>query len=184
MSFIKSLIGILINNPLTRAVTRVCLSFSSFISRLMSHFKFKALINDPSGSGNSCHWSTQIKYGHNITLGKHVAIGPGCTLGAKSPISIGSYVRISKGVTLETGGLDLSTQPPYKHYSKPIVIEDGAWIGSNAIVLGGITIGKNAIVGAGAVVTKDVPSDSILVGASNRILSKPSNNRSEASQES
>lgn len=134
---------------------------------LWSSLRLKALVRGAKGS-NFCHWTTEIKYPENIQFGHNVAIGPNCTLGAMCPIQIGNYVRISKGAIIETAGLDLSTGRPYKHKAKPIVIEDGAWIGSNAIVLGGVTIGENAIVGAGAVIAKDVPSNAIVVGASTR----------------
>jgi maltose O-acetyltransferase len=139
--------------------------------RVWSSFRFKALVRDARGP-NACHWTTEIKYPDNIQIGIHVAIGPGCTLGAMSPIKIGNYVRISKGAAIETAGLDLSTGRPYRHIAKPIVIEDGAWIGSNAIILGGVTIGENAIIGAGAVVTKDVPPNTVIIGAATRSLSR------------
>ena len=48
----------------------------------------------------------------------------------------------------------------------PIVVEDEAWIGSNAIVMSGVSIGKGAIVAAGAIVTKDVPPYAIVGGQS------------------
>jgi acetyltransferase-like isoleucine patch superfamily enzyme len=47
---------------------------------------------------------------------------------------------------------------------KPIVIKRNAWIGAAATILPGITIGENAIVAAGSVVTKDVPSNTIVAG--------------------
>ena len=48
--------------------------------------------------------------------------------------------------------------------TKPIVIEDNVWIGGRAVVLPNVTIGRNAVVGAGAVVTRDVPSNTVVVG--------------------
>ena len=134
---------------------------------LWSSLRLKALVRGAKGP-NFCHWTTEIKYPDNIQFGQNVAIGPNCTLGAMSPIRIGDYVRISKGAVIETAGLNLFSGRPYKHHAKPIVVEDGAWIGSNAIVLGGVTVGENAIVGAGAVITKDVPPNAIVVGAPTR----------------
>ncbi|WP_376715052.1 DapH/DapD/GlmU-related protein [Janibacter limosus] len=52
----------------------------------------------------------------------------------------------------------------------PIVIGRKVWIGANATILKGVTIGDGAIVAAGAVVTKDVPADSIVVGAPARVV--------------
>ena len=47
---------------------------------------------------------------------------------------------------------------------KPIVIKNNAWIGASATILPGITIGENSIVAAGAIVTKDVPNNTIVAG--------------------
>ena len=48
--------------------------------------------------------------------------------------------------------------------TKPVVLEDNVWIGDSAIVCKGVRIGKNSIIGAGAVVTKDVPPNSVFAG--------------------
>jgi serine O-acetyltransferase len=80
-----------------------------------------------------------------------------------SGASIGHDVVISHQVTI--GGRDLVINPPK--------IEDGVYIGAGAKVLGGVRVGRGATVGANAVVTKDVPAGTIVVGA-NRILAKRS----------
>jgi maltose O-acetyltransferase len=54
--------------------------------------------------------------------------------------------------------------------AKPVVIEDNAWIGGAAILLPGVRIGRNAVVGAGAVVTRDVPADTVVVGNPARVI--------------
>ena len=43
---------------------------------------------------------------------------------------------------------------------------------AGAIIVGGVHIGDNAIIGAGTVVTKDVPENTLVVGAQNRIIEK------------
>lgn len=58
-----------------------------------------------------------------------------------------------------------------KKYDLDVVIEEGCWIGTRAIILKGVTIGRGSVIGAGAVVTKDVPPYSIYVGVpSSRIF--------------
>ena len=56
--------------------------------------------------------------------------------------------------------------------TKPIKFEDNVWIGDSAIICKGVTIGKNSIVGAGAVVTKDVPKNSVFAGNPAKLVKK------------
>ncbi len=56
------------------------------------------------------------------------------------------------------------------HGAHPVVIEDEVWIGFNALILPGVTVHTRSIVGAGAVVTRDVPPETIVVGNPARVL--------------
>jgi maltose O-acetyltransferase len=159
----RHVLRILFENKLVFLITRAILKFNDVFSSFVSHIKLRALVKDV-GRKSSCHWTVEHKYGENIKIGYHSSIGPYSCIGAKSKITIGSHVRISRGVIIETAGLDLSQPVPYPHISKEIIIEDGVWIASNAIILGGVTIGANSIIGAGAVVSKDVKPNSIMVG--------------------
>lgn len=52
-----------------------------------------------------------------------------------------------------------------KHtYSAPIILGKNVWVGSNATILQGVTVGDNAVIAAGAVVTKDVPENTVVGG--------------------
>jgi maltose O-acetyltransferase len=118
------------------------------------------------GEGCVCHWNAELKYPENIILGHRVVIGINAVIGAKSTVTLGDDVRISRDVMIETAGLDfINYPPPYKHYSNPIEIQDGAWIGARAIILGGVTIGKGAIIAAGSVVTRDIPDGAVVAGS-------------------
>ena len=163
----KYIIVLARNFPL-KHTTLLMLMLIRFISRIISNLKFYAMT--ATKERVICHWSTEIKYPKNISYSHGVIIGPKCTLGAKSKITIGSNVRISKGVFIETAGLDFSKDPPYSHISKEIIIEDNVWLGANVIVLGGVTIGHNSIIGAGTVVSKDIQPKSIIVSAPNRSI--------------
>lgn len=164
----KYIIRVLSNFFLIRIISLFFVKLKWIYSRVWSHFRFKALV--PISGNSVCHYSVEIKYGKNITIGDGVAIGPNCCLGAKSKIIIGNNVTLSRGVMVETAALDMSKEPPYKHYSKPIVIEDGVWIAANCLILAGVTIHKNALIGAGVVITKDVPEGAVIVGSRNRNL--------------
>jgi acetyltransferase-like isoleucine patch superfamily enzyme len=53
---------------------------------------------------------------------------------------------------------------------KPVKIGNGVWIGANVTILPGVTVGENAVIAAGAVVTKDVPANSIVGGNPARVI--------------
>ena len=55
-------------------------------------------------------------------------------------------------------------------YPAPIVLGKNVWVGSNSTILQGVTIGDNAVVGAGAVVTKDVPENTIVGGVPAKVI--------------
>ena len=61
---------------------------------------------------------------------------------------------------------------------KPVVIKQNAWIGAKATILPGVTVGKNAVVAANAVVTKDVPANTVVAGNPAKIIKKLQNKRS------
>jgi len=137
---------------------------------LWGHLRFAALVRD-QGRGCICHWGAEIKGPANLSLGDGVIIGTNAVIGAHSPIRIGNNVRISRDVIIETAGLDFAGKSaPYAHISAPIVLEDDAWIGARAMILGGVTVGKGAVVAAGAVVTKDVPAGAVVAGVPAKVV--------------
>lgn len=167
MSLARSLLG---SRPV-RLVTLGVLFVVRRAERLVSFCRARALF--PHSSDVVCHWTSEVKYPENIALGRQVVIGSHCTLGAAAPIRLDDNVRLSKGVTIETAGLDFSTGvTPYPHVWRPVVVEADVWIGSRSLILGGVTIGRGAIVAAGSVVTRDVPAGAIVGGIPARSLSR------------
>jgi len=121
--------------------------------------------------------NTIIKFGHNIEINDYVHIA-----GINS-ISIGNNVLIASRVYISDiqhgcfSGNDTHDKPSSipkerKLNSAPVTIEDNVWIGEGAVVLKGITIGKGSIVGANAVITKDIPENSIVAGIPAKVLKK------------
>lgn len=137
------------------------------IGRFRAHARMRRLF---PGRRVSCDVTTTFKYGENIACGQHVLIGPYASIGAMAPVVLEDYVRISRGVVIETATLAIAGSLPYKHVAGPIHIARGAWIGSNAIILGGVTIGAQSVVAAGAVVTKSVPAGAVVGGVPARII--------------
>lgn len=102
--------------------------------------------------------------GFNIHLGKNVFINSGVTFTDLGGIYVEDGVLIGPNASLIS--VNHPIDPKYRHdlELKPVRIKQNAWIGSGAIILPGVTVGKNSVVGAGAVVTKDVPDDTIVAG--------------------
>ena len=105
-------------------------------------------------------------HGHGIRIGEHVFINAGCTFLDGAYITIGDYTLIAPNVQIYTPHhpLDYRERRASKEYSYPVTIGKDCWIGGGAIILPGVSIGDRCIVGAGSVVTKDVPSDSLVAG--------------------
>lgn len=105
-------------------------------------------------------------------------VGEGSTLNfpivldLNADLHIGREVSVGNHVLLMTSGHDCSDPKRRSGDMRPapIVIGDGAWVGARSVVLPGVTIGEGAVVAAGAVVTKDVPSHTIVAGVPARHL--------------
>ena len=102
-----------------------------------------------------------------ITLGSATFVGFGSELDIALELHVGSHVLIAPGCFItdhnhrhEGSGL-IDAQGTE---SRPVRIGNDVWLGAHAVVLPGVTIGDGAIVGAGAVVTRDVPPQTVVVG--------------------
>lgn len=98
----------------------------------------------------------------------NLTIGDCCCLGitrmqTHAPVRIGDFVVINDGVKIITGSHDIHS-PTYDHVFAPVVIEDHAWIATDALILKGVTIGRGAVVAAGAVVVKNVRPFAVVGG--------------------
>lgn len=102
--------------------------------------------------------------GKNIIVGKNVFINSGCRFQDQGGITIGDRSLIGHNLVLCTLNHDFNPDKRAKTIPSPIIIGKNVWIGANVTVVPGITIGDNAIIAAGAVVTKDVPADTIVGG--------------------
>ena len=84
----------------------------------------------------------------------------------EAPIVIGAKCDIGPGVKFIPGGhqIGTSSRRAGKGTAKPIVVEDGCWIGAYTQILGGVTIGKGSVIAAGSVVTRDIKENSLAAG--------------------
>jgi len=108
--------------------------------------------------------SINIKYPWNLTIGDYSWLGEYAWLDSISQIKIGNNVCISQGVYICTGNHDWNN-PSFDLVVKPVVIEDGAWLGAHSVILPGVTIASHAVVTAGSVMS--VSAESFMVYAGN-----------------
>lgn len=113
-----------------------------------------------------------INYGKNTKIGKNVFINFGCTFLDLGCITIEDNVMLAPGVKLLSESHSLSPENRQSLIPKPIHIRENAWIGANATILQGVTVGENSVVAAGAVVTTDVPANTVVGGVPAKIIKK------------
>ena len=124
--------------------------------------------------GENCMIGSFVEIQNDVKIGNNVRI--------QSHSFLCSLVTVEDNVFIGHGVMFINdVKPPSRDPSKwkPTLIKKGVSIGSNATILP-VTIGENSIVGAGAVVTKDVPLNTIVVGNPARVLKKLNHNKASA----
>jgi acetyltransferase-like isoleucine patch superfamily enzyme len=102
-----------------------------------------------------------------IQIGAHTGVGDFTIVNAVESITIGERVMIAARCHITDADHVMEGRGPMQtqgRRSKPVVIEDEAWLGSGAVITAGVRIGKGAVVGAGAVVTRSVEPYEIVAG--------------------
>lgn len=131
--------------------------FKAYIYYKLAHFfylhKFYFLARFLSERGRR---RTGIEIHPGATIGKNFFIDHGCGVIIGETTIIGNNVMLFHNVTLGGTGITKTKRHP--------TIEDNVIIGAGSLILGNITIGKNSKIGAGAIVLKDVPKNSTIVG--------------------
>ena len=92
-------------------------------------------------------------------------------------ITIGEYAFFGHEVAVLTGTHDITKfgrerQTTYPRSGRDVVIEEGVWVASHALVLGPVRIGKHAVVAAGALVLEDVPPYTVVAGRPAKVIKK------------
>jgi len=110
----------------------------------------------------------------DIIIHNDVNIGFNCDIASSNIIEIGEKVLLAAYAYIVGGGHDYArTDIPVteqKRVAHGIKIEANAWIGAGATVLDGVNVGRGTIVGAGAVVTGDLPANSLAAGMPAKVL--------------
>lgn len=142
-------------------------------------------IGDDFQTGHQVLLREQTKIGRHVLLGTQSVIDGQVTIGdfvkiethvyIPTDVVIGSFVFIGPGVTITNDRYPLKLRDQYK--PEGAILEDGVTIGGGVTILPGVRIGHDSFIAAGAIVTKDVPPDSMVVGAPGRIMPLPDHMR-------
>lgn len=107
-----------------------------------------------------------VDYGRHVSVGDNFYANFDCIFLDVNRITIGDNVMFGPRVGLYTAGHPLDSKVRNEdqlEFGLPITIKDNVWLGGNVCVLPGVTIGENSVIGTGAVVTKDIPANSVAV---------------------
>ncbi len=128
----------------------------------------KAKIGQNTAIWHFTYIGDNVEIGDNVKIGSLVHIDYDVKIGDNTKIEGSAYIpplsRIGKGVFI--GPAAVLTNDPYPMCDKMVgvTIEDNAIIGSRAVIKAGVTVGKNSVVAMGAVVTRDVPDNTVVIG--------------------
>lgn len=140
------------------------------IKKIRNHILEMIALHNPVNTIRiKCHRKRGVKIGEGVMLGM------GCVLDHAFP----EYIIMEDNTALAGNVYIVCHSNPYKHfkgkllsYVAPVTIKQGAWVGVNATILPGVTIGENSVVSAGAVVSKDVPPNTIVSGNPAQVIKK------------
>lgn len=110
--------------------------------------------------GSNCNINCNVFIENNVIIGDNVTVKSGVQLW--DGIQIEDNVFIGPNVTFTNDKYPKSKK--YPEAFQRIIVRNGASIGANCTILGGIEIGANALVGAGSVVTKSIPENQLWLG--------------------
>lgn len=108
----------------------------------------------------------------DVIIGDYTRVGLHNTI--IGPVSIGNHVNLAQGITVSA--LNHNFSDTTKRIDEQgistsqIIIEDDVWIGANAVILAGVRIGSHSVVAAGAVVTHDVPPNTLVGGVPAKVI--------------
>lgn len=117
------------------------------------------------GQGVIIKPGVNVKHPWFLTVGDHAWIGENAWLdNTFAPLTLGSHVCVSQDVYLCTGNHDW-TDPAFGLLERPLIVEDGAWIGARATVLPGARIASHSVIAGGSVISK--PTEPYMIYSGN-----------------
>ncbi len=113
----------------------------------------------------------RVKYPWMLSIGAHTWVGENVWIDNLVDVTIGANACISQAAHLCTGNHDWS-DPLFGLLVRPIVLEDGTWIGTGALICPGVSVGRCGVAAARSVVTKSIPPFEIHSGNPARFVKR------------
>lgn len=118
-------------------------------------------------------WLNVVEESAHLCVGDYTFIGRGTEIEVAKEVTIGKHCLIAPGVFITDHNHDTALEKPMYQQpciKAPVCIGDDVWIGANTVILPGVEISSGAIVAAGAVVTRDVPRNTIVAGVPAKVV--------------
>lgn len=125
--------------------------------------------------GDGCHFEPPLRAnwgGRHVHAGNNVYANFNLTLVDDGDIHIGDNTMFGPNVVIATAGHPILPELRARglQFNLPVHIGTNVWIGSGAQIMPGVTIGDDTVIGAGSVVTRDIPSGAVALGAPCRVV--------------
>ena len=161
-------------NEIHRIVAENAPSIAELSGAYRSQAEIRALLVKITGSDidENLHVNLPLysDFGRHLRIGKNVFINSGVMFTDLGGITLEDHVLIGPRANIISVNHPADPQARRGLILKPVRIYRNAWIGAGATILPGVTVGENAIVAAGAVVSKDVPPNTIVGGVPAKII--------------
>ena len=130
-----------------------------------SHIQSGASIGANCSLGQNVNIGNNVKVGNNVKIQNNVSVYEG--------VELEDYVFCGPSMVFTNIKIPRSEYPQRgsKHYLKTL-IKKSVSIGANATIICGVTIGEYSLIGSGAVITKDIPSFSLVIGNPGKVIGR------------
>ena len=156
----EDLVAAKLRDPAARSGLEIALLYPglhAIWAHRVNHWLWRRGVRFVARAGSQLmRWFTGVEIHPGATIGRRFFIDHGMGVVIGETAEVGDDVMLYHGVTLGGRTRDGGKRHP--------TIGDGVAVGAGAKILGPVTIGAGSVIGANAVVTKDAPVDSILVG--------------------
>jgi len=123
------------------------------------------------GTAVRCELSTHD--GGQLSIGERVFLNYGTSISAHAMVRVGDDCKIGQySIVMDCDWHELETPSHYGGHGvpRPVVLEQGVWLGARVTVLKGVTIGRGSVIGAGSVVVSDIPAGVVAAGVPARVI--------------